>query len=62
MTPIMWWIIAVGFVAPAVLILALVIANRLSKGNPGKAINGMWMVLLIMLLVFLGYGIFQGAQ
>lgn len=62
MLPIVWWIIAVGFIAPVVVILGLVLINRLSKGNPGRAINGLWVVLLVLLLGFLGFGIFQGVQ
>lgn len=60
MQPIVLWIIVVGFVAPVVVLAGLFVANRLSKGNPTKAINGLWLVLLVMLALFLGFGIFQG--
>lgn len=60
MQPIVLWIIVVGFIAPAVVIAGLFLANRFSKGNPAKAINGLWLVLLVMLALFLGFGIFQG--
>jgi hypothetical protein len=62
MPSIIWWIILVGFVAPAVVLLGLFIANRYSKGNPGKTMGALWLVLLVMLVLFLGFGIFQGAK
>lgn len=62
MPSIIWWIIAVGFVAPVVVALGLYLANRMSKGNPGQAINGLWLLLLLMLALFLGFGMFQGAK
>ncbi|MBP2017274.1 hypothetical protein J2Z79_000648 [Symbiobacterium terraclitae] len=57
MPTIVWAIVGVGFVAPAVAILALVLANRFSKGSPGRAINAFWAVLAVLLAGFLGYGL-----
>lgn len=62
MPSIVWWIVGIVFVAPAVILIGLFVANRFSKGNPGKAVNALWVVLLIMLVLFLGFGIFQGAK
>lgn len=60
MPTIVWWIVGVGFVAPGVVLLGLFVANRLSKGNPGKTMGALWAVLAVMLALFLGFGIFQG--
>lgn len=57
MPKIVWAIIGVGFVAPAVAIAALVLAHRFSKGNPGRAINAFWAVLAVLLAGLLGYGL-----
>lgn len=62
MSSIIWWIVGVVFVAPVLIILGLVVANRYSKGNPGKAVNALWFVLFVMLALFLGFGIFQGTK
>lgn len=62
MPAIVWWIIGIVFVAPAIILIGLFLANRFGKGNPAKAVNALWLVLLIMLSLFLGFGIFQGAK
>ncbi len=62
MPSIVWWIVGVVFVAPVVILLGLVVANRFSKGNPGKTVNALWLVLLVMLALFLSFGIFQGTK
>jgi|GEM_PF-3134499 len=62
MPAIVWWIIGIVFVAPVAILLGLFAANRFSKGNPGKTVGALWGVLLVMLLLFLGFGIFQGAN
>jgi hypothetical protein len=59
---IIWWIIGIVFVLPALTILGLIIANRFSKGRPEKAINALWLLLLVMLALFLGFGLFQGVR
>jgi len=59
---LVWWIIAGGFGAPLLVLLGLVVANRLGKGNTGKTINIMWALLAALLVVFLGFGIFGSAQ
>lgn len=62
MPSIVWWIVGVVFVAPVLILIGLFIANRFSKGNPAKAVNALWLVLLIMLTLFLAFGIFQGVR
>lgn len=62
MPKLVWWIIAGGFGAPLLVLLGLVIANRLGKGNTGKTINILWAILAALLIVFLGFGIFGGAK
>lgn len=57
MSPIVWWIIAVGFVAPAAALLALFLVHRRSRGNPGRAMGALWAVLLVLLLAFAGLGL-----
>lgn len=61
MPKILFWITGVVFVAPAVILLALFILNRYSKGNPSKAINLLWAVLGIMLIGFLFFAVRSGA-
>lgn len=61
MPSIVFWIMGIVFVAPAVAILGLFIAHRLNKGNPGRAMGALWLVLGVMLALF-GYGIFLGAE
>lgn len=61
MPSIVLWILLIGFVAPAVAILGLVIAYRLSKGNPGRGMGALWLVLVALLGLF-GFGIFQGME
>lgn len=63
MPTLVWWIIAVGFVAPAVVALALYLLHRFGKGNdPRQGMNLMWGVLVVLLALFLGVGLFTGAQ
>lgn len=57
MSPIVWWIVAVGFVAPAVALLVLFLLHRRSRGNPGRAMGALWAVLLVLLLAFAGLGL-----
>lgn len=59
---LVWWIIAGGFGAPILVLLGLVAANRWGKGNTGKTINILWALLAALLVIFLGFGIFGGAQ
>lgn len=59
---IIWWIVGVVFVAPVLILAGLFVANRYSKGNPAKTVNALWLVLLVMLTLFLGFAIFQGAK
>ncbi len=59
MPPIIWWIVGVGFVAPALALLALFLLHRRNPGNAGKAVNGLWAVLLVLLLAFLGLGLMR---
>lgn len=62
MPSIIWWIVGVVFVAPVLILAGLVLANRFGKGNSGKTMNALWLILLVMLALFLGFGIFQGAK
>lgn len=56
-------IVGVVFGAPLLILLGLVVANRLGKGgNTNKTINLLWLVLAVMLVLFLGFGIFGGAR
>ncbi len=57
MPPIIWWIIGVGFVAPAVTLLGLFLFHRRNQGNPGRAMGGLWAVLMALLLGLLGLGL-----
>ena len=57
MPTIVWAIIGVVFVAPAVAIAGLALAHRFSKGRPGRAINAFWAVLAVLLAGFLGYSL-----
>ena len=60
---IIWMIVGVVFGAPLLILLGLVVANRLGKGgNTNKTINLLWLVLAVMLVLFLGFGIFGGAR
>lgn len=60
---IIWMIVGVVFGAPLLILLGLVIVNRLGKGgNTTKTINLLWLVLAVMLVLFLGFGIFGGAR
>jgi hypothetical protein len=62
MPTIIWWIVGVVFVAPAVILLALVLVNRFAKGNTARTINLLWLVLAVMLTIFLGYALFGRAE
>lgn len=62
MTSIVWWIVGVVFVAPALILLGLYVANKVDKGKPGKAINMLWLVLAIMLTGFLFFAVFGGVD
>ena len=62
MTSIIWWIVGVVFIAPALILLGLFFANKLDKGKPGKAIDILWLVLVIMLVGFLASAIFGGVE
>jgi hypothetical protein len=59
---IIWLIVAVGFVAPLLILAGLFVVNRFTKGDTGKTINLLWLLLAVMLVGFLGYGIFGRAQ
>lgn len=62
MPKLVWWIIAGGFGAPLLVLLGLVVANRLGKGNTGRTINILWGILAVLLVILLGFGIFGSAQ
>ena len=57
MSPIVWWIVAVGFVAPAVARLGRFLLHRRSRGTPGRAMGALWAVLRVLLLAFAGLGL-----
>ncbi|MFZ5813838.1 MAG: hypothetical protein ACOY93_00865 [Bacillota bacterium] len=62
MPSIVWWIVGVVFVAPVLILVGLFLANRFGKGNPARAVNALWLVLLVMLTLFLAFAFFQGAE
>lgn len=61
MPQIIWWIVGVVFGAPLLILLGLLIATRLGKGQTARTINLLWLVLLIALSLFLGFAIFGRA-
>lgn len=60
MPSLIWWIVGVVFGAPLLIIIGLFVANRFSKGNAGKTINILWLILAIMLTVFLFFAVRSG--
>ena len=61
MPQIVWWIVAVVFGVPLLIVLGLVLANRLGKGHTAKTMNLLWLVLLVALSLFLGFAVFGRA-
>ncbi|HWI53401.1 MAG TPA: hypothetical protein VNT01_14765 [Symbiobacteriaceae bacterium] len=59
---LVWWILGGVFGVPLLILLALVLVNRLGKGDTAKTINLLWLVLAVTLAIFLGFGIFGNAQ
>ncbi|HEY3367126.1 MAG TPA: hypothetical protein VGK74_18890 [Symbiobacteriaceae bacterium] len=60
MPKLVWLIVGVVFGAPAVIVLGLVVATRMSKGNPDQTVNGLWLVLAVVLTLFLFFAIRSG--
>lgn len=56
-----WLIVGVVFVAPLLILLALFLANRFSRGNTGRTIDLLWLILAVMLAGFLFFAIFGRA-
>lgn len=62
MPTIVWYIVGVVFGAPLVILAALVLASRLGRGNTGKTINILWLILAVMLAGFLAFAVLGRAQ
>lgn len=60
MPTLVWMIVGVVFGLPVLIVLGLVIANRVSKGNPGKAINMLWLIMAAVLAGFLFFAVRSG--